>query len=77
MEMLFSKCAGKQMKWSKKGYKQAENMQKILPWQLVRMRSAVQIRPAAPESPAFSFGKAGFLLYFSTFPDALDFLIWI
>ena len=25
-------------------------MQKILPWQLVRMRSAVRIRPAAPEN---------------------------
>ena len=28
--------------------------------QLVRMRSAVRIRPAAPESPVFPVGKAGF-----------------
>ena len=36
METLFSKSVGKQMKWSKNGYKQAKNIQKILPWQLVR-----------------------------------------
>mgnify|MGYP000317642847 CR=1 FL=1 len=42
---------------------------------LVRMRSAVQIRPAAPENPAFPVGKAGFFLYFSTFPADLKFEI--
>ena len=34
--------------------------------QLVRMRSPVQIWVAAPESPVFPAGKAGFFLYFST-----------
>jgi hypothetical protein len=48
-ETLFVKSVGKQMKWSKNGYKQAKNIQKILPWQLVRMRSPVQIWSAAPE----------------------------
>ena len=43
--------------------------------QLVRMRSAVRIRPAAPESPVFPAGKAGFFLYFSTFPANLKFEI--
>ena len=60
METLFSKSVGKQMKWSKNGYKQAKNIQKILPWQLVRMRSAVRIRPAAPEEPTVPQGTAGF-----------------
>ena len=45
--------------------------------QLVRMRSAVRIRPAAPESPVFPVGKAGFFLYFSTFLADLNFWIWV
>ena len=48
------------MKWSKNGYKQAKNIQKILPWQLVRMRSPVQIWVAAPEKPVVLQGIAGF-----------------
>ena len=43
--------------------------------QLVRMRSPVQIWVAAPESPVFPAGKAGFFLYFSTFPTDLKFEI--
>ena len=45
--------------------------------QLVRMRSAVRIRPAAPESPVFPAGKAGFFLCFRTFSAGLNFWIWI
>ena len=44
---------------------------------LVRMRSAVRICPAAPENPVFPPEKAGFSLYFSTFPADLNFRIWI
>ena len=34
---------------------------------LVRMRSPVQIRIAAPQKPLFSFEKGGFVLLFVTF----------
>ena len=58
--------------------KQDRRQQERICWEeLVRMRSAVRIRPAAPESPVFPVGKAGFFLYFSTFPADLDFWIWV
>jgi len=55
------------MKWSKNGYKQAKNIQKILPWQLVRMRSPVQIWVAAPKSRQNRLILAGFLLFLQLF----------
>ena len=46
---------------------------KVIYAPLVRMRSPVQIWVAAPESPVFPVGKAGFFLYFSTFLADLNF----
>lgn len=52
---------------TRKGTKGPENRKPHPPNQLVRMRSPVQIRIAAPQKPLFSLEKGGFILLFVTF----------
>ena len=61
-----SKSAGKQMKWSENGHKARKIVRKKLQSRLVRMRSAVQIRPAAPKILE-NFGFRGFFAANSCF----------
>ena len=46
---MFSKSDGKQAVWSGYGHKATKIVRKKFWGRLVRMRSAVQIRPAAPK----------------------------
>lgn len=50
-ETLWSKSGGKQADWSGYGHKARKIVRKKFQGRLVRMRSAVQIRPAAPRKP--------------------------
>ena len=66
METVPSKSAGKQMKWSENGHKARKIVRKKLQSRLVRMRSAVQIRPAAPKNLE-NLGFRGFFVAKSCF----------
>ena len=67
METLFSKSVGKQMKWSKNSYKQAKNIQKILPWQLVRTERRVHIEIVPSSMGRILLQTPGIPTIFSTF----------
>lgn len=55
----------------RKSYKQTENMKKILSWQLVRVRPAVQIRPAALKDSRNRMISGVFILIFLNFIIAI------
>ena len=58
------KSAGKQMKRNKNEHKLTEKIIKSFKFRLVRMRSAVRIRPAAPENPRNHAISGIFLTFF-------------
>ena len=55
------KSVGKQFSQSENTRKQEKKIKKIKNLALVRMRSPVQIRIAAPQKPLFSLEKGGFI----------------
>ena len=58
---MHSKSDGKQADWSRYGHKAQKIVIKNSKSRLVRMRSPVQIRIAAPQKPLFSLEKGGFI----------------
>ena len=60
------------MKWSKNDYKQAENMKKILLWQLVRTERRAHVEIILSKTGEESSAKPGFFLQISTFPAVFN-----
>jgi len=60
-ESALRESSGNCAAWNKNNYKQSGNIIKNIKNRLVRMRSPVQIRIAAPQKPLFSLEKGGFI----------------
>ena len=72
METLVAESVRKQIKWSENGYKQAENVKKILLWLLVRTERRARVEIILSKTGKNLLQKPGFFLQISTFPAAFN-----
>nr|WP_326184229.1 hypothetical protein [uncultured Oscillibacter sp.] len=77
METMERKVPKSMYLWNKKAPKALENSAFRAFKRLVRMRSAVRIRPAAPETSRFQCENGWFSLYFETILLNLIFRIYV